>query len=128
MRVLVTGGAGYVGSVSVEALVAGGHEVSVLDDLSTGHRAAVVDGADLVDGPYTDADALARLLEARRIEVVLHCAARSLVAESIKDLSADDQRTKRNRRTGAGRRWTAYRATGRPDPTRPDPRVLTRVC
>ena len=41
MRILVTGGAGYVGSVSVEALVAAGHEVTVLDDLSTGHRAAV---------------------------------------------------------------------------------------
>ena len=83
MRVLVTGGAGYVGSVSVEALVAAGHEVSVLDDLSSGHRAAVPDDADLVDGPYTDTQALARLLEARRIEAVLHCAARSLVGESL---------------------------------------------
>ena len=41
MRILVTGGAGYVGAVSVDALVAAGHEVVVLDDLSTGHRAAV---------------------------------------------------------------------------------------
>ncbi len=87
MRVLVTGGAGYVGSVSVEALVAAGHDVSVVDDLSTGHRAAVVEGADLVDGPYTDADSMARLLEARQIEAILHCAARSLVGESIKDPS-----------------------------------------
>jgi UDP-glucose 4-epimerase len=85
VRVLVTGGAGYVGSVSVEALVAAGHEVSVLDDLSTGHRSAVPDGADLVDGPYTDAESVARLLDARRIEAVLHCAARSLVGESIVD-------------------------------------------
>ena len=85
MRVLVTGGAGYVGSVSVEALVAAGHDVSVLDDLSSGHEAAVVAGADLVDGPYTDATTVARLLEARDIEVVLHCAARSLVGESIRD-------------------------------------------
>jgi UDP-glucose 4-epimerase len=85
VRVLVTGGAGYVGSISVEALVAAGHEVSVIDDLSTGHRAAVVDGADLVDGPYTDAHAMAKLLEARRIEAVLHCAARSLVGESIQE-------------------------------------------
>ena len=41
MRILVTGGAGYIGSVSVEAFLAAGHEVTVLDDLSTGHRAAV---------------------------------------------------------------------------------------
>ncbi len=84
MRVLVTGGAGYVGSVSVEALVAAGHDVSVVDDLSSGHAGAVVDGADLVDGPYTDPDAMATLLHARRIEAVLHCAARSLVGESIR--------------------------------------------
>ena len=85
MRVLVTGGAGYVGSVSVELLVAAGHDVTVLDDLSSGHRGAVADGADLVDGPYTDATSVARLLEVRRIDAVLHCAARSLVGESIKD-------------------------------------------
>jgi UDP-glucose 4-epimerase len=85
VRVLVTGGAGYVGSVSVEALVSAGHEVSVVDDLSTGHAGAVVDGADLVDGPYTDAEAMARLLDARQIDAVLHCAARSLVGESIRE-------------------------------------------
>jgi UDP-glucose 4-epimerase len=85
MRILVTGGAGYVGSVSVEALVAAGHDVTIVDDLSTGHQAAVVDGADLVDGPYTDAESMARLLEARQIDAVLHCAARSLVGESIRD-------------------------------------------
>ena len=45
MRILVTGGAGYVGSVSVESFVAAGHEVTVLDDLSTGHRSAVHEGA-----------------------------------------------------------------------------------
>ena len=48
MRVLVTGGAGYVGSVSVERLVEAGHDVTVLDDLSTGHRTAAIDGARLV--------------------------------------------------------------------------------
>jgi UDP-glucose 4-epimerase len=83
VRVLVTGGAGYVGSVSVEALLAAGHDVSVVDDLSTGHRAALPPDADLVDGPYTDGESMARLLEARQIEAVLHCAARSLVGESI---------------------------------------------
>ncbi len=54
MRVLVTGGAGYVGSVSVEALVAAGHDVVVLDDLSRGHRDALPDGVRLVQGSYGD--------------------------------------------------------------------------
>ena len=47
MRILVTGGAGYIGSVSVEAFLEAGHEVTVLDDLSTGHRGAVAAWATL---------------------------------------------------------------------------------
>ncbi len=85
MRILVTGGAGYVGSVSVDAIVDAGHEVVVLDDLSTGHRAAVTDAASLEVGSYTDPDALAHLLDGAKIEAVLHCAARSLVGESAED-------------------------------------------
>ncbi|MFH0751758.1 MAG: UDP-glucose 4-epimerase GalE [Chloroflexota bacterium] len=83
MRVLVTGGAGYVGSVSVEALVAAGHDVVVLDDLSKGHREAVVPGARLVEGSYADAGGLGALLAETSIDAVLHCAARSLVGESV---------------------------------------------
>jgi UDP-glucose 4-epimerase len=82
MKVLVTGGAGYVGSVSVAALLEAGHEVTVLDSLVTGHRAAVPRGARLVVGTYGDIEAVSRLLESERIEAVLHCAARSLVGES----------------------------------------------
>ncbi|HKB28929.1 MAG TPA: NAD-dependent epimerase/dehydratase family protein, partial [Candidatus Limnocylindrales bacterium] len=85
MRVLVTGGAGYVGSVSVEALVGAGHGVVVLDDLSTGHRSADLMGARLVTGTYGNRAAVAELLIAERIEAVLHCAARSIVPESIAD-------------------------------------------
>jgi len=85
MRVLVTGGAGYVGSVSVEALLAAGHDVSVLDDLSTGHRDAVPDAARLEVGTYGDEAELIELLDAGRIEAILHCAARSLVGESLRD-------------------------------------------
>src|SRR2546427_11677579 len=85
MRVLVTGGAGYVGSVSVEALLAAGHEVVVLDDLSTGPRDAVPSAIRLELGSFGDADLVADLLTAEQIEAVLHCAARSLVGESILD-------------------------------------------
>jgi UDP-glucose 4-epimerase len=86
-RILVTGGAGYVGSVSVEALLAAGHDTVVLDDLTTGHRAAVPAEATFHRGTYVDADSLAKLLTAERIEAILHCAARSLVGESIADPS-----------------------------------------
>ncbi len=85
MRILVTGGAGYVGSVSVDVIAAAGHEVVVLDDLSTGHRSAVSDAARLEIGSYADRDGLAHLLENARIDAILHCAARSLVGESIED-------------------------------------------
>ncbi|HEX5465253.1 MAG TPA: UDP-glucose 4-epimerase GalE [Candidatus Limnocylindrales bacterium] len=85
MRVLVTGGAGYVGSVTVERLVEAGHETTVLDSLVTGHRAAMADGARLVVGSVADRSALTGLLRERGIEAVLHCAARSLVGESVRE-------------------------------------------
>lgn len=81
--ILVTGGAGYVGSVSVEAFLAAGHRVVVLDDLSTGHRKAVSTGATLVVGSYGDSGLVRGLLREHGIDAILHCAARSLVGESI---------------------------------------------
>jgi len=86
-RILVTGGAGYVGAVSVDALLAAGHDVVVLDDLTTGHRGAVPHGARLYHGTYVDRETTARLLTEERIEAILHCAARSLVGESTRDPS-----------------------------------------
>jgi UDP-glucose 4-epimerase len=84
VKLFVTGGAGYVGSVVVEQLVRDGHEVVVYDDLSTGHRAAVVPGARLVVGDLRDAAALAVAL-ADGTDAVLHFAAQSIVAESMRD-------------------------------------------
>ncbi len=85
MRVLVTGGAGYVGSVSVERLLEAGHEVTVLDSLVTGHGSAVAAGAERVVGSIGDRSVVGPLLRRRGIEAVLHCAARSLVGESVRE-------------------------------------------
>jgi UDP-glucose 4-epimerase len=84
MRALVTGGAGYIGSVVVEELLAAGAErVVVLDDLSRGHAAAVVAPAVLVRGDVGDRPLVVRLLREHRLDVVVHMAARSLVGESV---------------------------------------------
>ena len=85
MKVLVPGGAGYVGGVSVDAILSAGHHVVVLDDLTTGHAAAVAPGARLVRGTYGDEAAVRDLLAREHVEAILHCAARSLVGESVKD-------------------------------------------
>ncbi|GAC1667535.1 MAG: UDP-glucose 4-epimerase GalE [Candidatus Limnocylindrales bacterium] len=85
MRILVTGGAGYVGSVSVERLLTAGHDVVILDDLSTGHRASVTLAASLEVGSYGDPGTIADVLTRTRIDAILHCAARSLVGESVRD-------------------------------------------
>ena len=79
MRVLVAGGAGYIGSVVTAALLAGGHEVTVLDDLSTGHADAVPEGAALAAVSLHDS---APVLAEVRPEAVLHFAAKSLVGFS----------------------------------------------
>ena len=83
MRVLVTGGAGYIGSVVTEQLVNDGHDVVVYDNLSKGHRGAVVDGADFVDGDLHDADKLRQTFTDNRTDAVIHMAASSLVGESV---------------------------------------------
>jgi UDP-glucose 4-epimerase len=80
VKLLVTGGAGYVGSVCAAHLIDAGHDVTVLDDLSTGHRDAVPDGARFVEGDLAEA---ADGLLAEGFDGVLHFAAKSLVGESV---------------------------------------------
>ncbi len=82
MRLLVTGGAGYIGSVVAAQLLAAGHEVVVLDDLSTGHADAVPTGARFVHASLLDAPLLAAVF-ADGFDGVLHFAAKSLVGESV---------------------------------------------
>ena len=84
MKLLVVGGAGYVGSTSVEGLVEAGHDVTVYDNLLSGHRAAVPGEAHLVTGDIADRSRLGTIL-ADGIDAVLHCAARSTVGESMAD-------------------------------------------
>jgi UDP-glucose 4-epimerase len=83
-HVLVCGGAGYIGSHMARWLAERDHRVTVLDDLSTGHREAVRWG-ELVEADIGDADALDRVFGATRFDAVMHFCARSLVGESVAD-------------------------------------------
>jgi len=83
VKVLVCGGAGYIGSIISGHLLAAGHEVTVLDDLSTGHREAVPYAADFLEGNVLDASRV--LTAGAGYDGVVHCAAKSLVAESMAD-------------------------------------------
>ncbi|MEZ4373609.1 MAG: UDP-glucose 4-epimerase GalE [Polyangiaceae bacterium] len=82
-RVLVTGGAGYVGSHTVRHLLTAGHEVVILDDLSTGHAESVPQGIKLLRVDLRDRVQLRSTLEHERFDAVMHFAARSLVGESM---------------------------------------------
>lgn len=82
MKLLVVGGAGYIGSVTVEHLLKQGHEVVVLDNLSRGHRASVPDGAKLVEGDFGNDKDLDRAF-GNKVEGVMHFGAHSLVGESV---------------------------------------------
>lgn len=85
MKILVTGGAGYIGSVATEVLVTGGHEVLVFDNLQQGHRAAVHPGARLVVGDLADPMAIDATLRDFKPEAVMHFAANSLVGQSMQE-------------------------------------------
>lgn len=85
MRVLVTGGAGFVGSHLVEALLARGDEVVVADNLSTGSRRNVATGAELQVVDVADGDALFRAVGGRELDAVVHAAAEASVVRSVAD-------------------------------------------
>lgn len=85
MRVLVTGGAGYIGSVVVEELLAQGHASVVYDNLSKGHRQSVAPGAEFIQGELLDRKSLESVLAGHKIEAVMHMAADSLVGESFQN-------------------------------------------
>lgn len=82
MRVLVTGGAGYIGSAVTEVLLAEGHEIVVIDNLSTGHRQAVGKDIDFREGDMLDTDLVSEIL-VDGIDAVCHFAAFSQVGESV---------------------------------------------
>jgi UDP-glucose 4-epimerase len=80
--VLLTGGAGYVGAATADALLADGHRVVILDDLSTGHTDTIPNEASFKTGSYGETDKMEELLRDARIDVIVHCGAKSIVAES----------------------------------------------
>ena len=80
--ILLTGGAGYVGAATADALLAAGYQVVVLDDLSTGHVEFIPNAASSQTGSYGDSNRVEQLIHAARIDAVVHCGAKSIVSES----------------------------------------------
>lgn len=83
MNILVTGGAGYIGSVCVEELINAGHQVTVYDNLTEGHRSSVDERAAFVQADLSDGVRLEQVLETAGTEAILHFAANALVGESM---------------------------------------------
>ena len=85
MAILVTGGAGYIGSHTALELIRAGYDVVVLDSLVTGYRAAVPEGARFYQGDIRDFTFLDSLFKTEKIDAIIHFAAFSLVGESVKN-------------------------------------------
>lgn len=83
MKVFVTGGAGYIGSICVEELINAGHHVTVFDNLTEGHRSAVDERAKFVEGDLSNQELITRALCDSGAEAVMHFAASALVGESM---------------------------------------------
>jgi UDP-glucose 4-epimerase len=87
MKILVVGGAGYIGSVCAEVLLDEGHTVSIFDNLSEGHRSAIDSRAEFIEGDLASIDGIQSALASFRPEAVMHFAASALVAESMENPS-----------------------------------------
>src|SRR5437868_13174070 len=87
MRVFVTGGAGYIGSVCSELLLNEGHEVAIFDNLIEGHRRALDSRVEFIEGDLAARDEIERALSSTRPDAVMHFAAYALVPESMRDPS-----------------------------------------
>ncbi len=85
MNILITGGAGYIGSATAEALLAAGHSVTVYDSLVTGHQAAVPKGARFIEASLEDHRSLSKALTTQQFDAVMHFAAFIEAGESMKD-------------------------------------------
>src|ERR1700677_4680979 len=85
MSILVTGGAGYIGSVTVESLLEGGSSVVVLDDLYRGHRAALDPSVPFYEGKVGDRALVARIAAEHKIDACIHFAALAYVGESVSE-------------------------------------------
>src|SRR6202012_5170670 len=85
MAILVTGGAGYIGSVTVERLTTHGESIVVLDDLSYGHREAIDADIPFYQGSAGDRGLLADIMKEHRIDSCMHFAASAFVAEAVKN-------------------------------------------
>jgi UDP-glucose 4-epimerase len=108
MKLLVTGGAGYIGSIVAQQLLGEGHEVVVLDDLSRGHREAIPAGARFVELDLLDADGVRAALTGEGLDGALHFAALALVSESV----AHPERYYRTNVVGTLNLLDALRAAG----------------
>ena len=87
MKILVVGGAGYIGSVCAELLLDEGHSVSIFDNLSEGHRAAIDSRADFTQGDLQDRQLIEKTLSKQKPDAVMHFAANALVGESMQNPS-----------------------------------------
>jgi len=85
MKILVSGGAGFIGSIMLKRLIEAGHEPVALDDLSGGHRLAVADGVPFYEGDHGDSRLLDDIFRDEKIELVMHFAAKVDVAESVRN-------------------------------------------